>query len=71
MRQTTLTKQLRLSHAPQNGGAESLIQLLEHEEELAFHAIIPHGNMPASLDSSSRSRSRCSSRSSSCRETWY
>ena len=45
MRQTTLTKQLRLSHAPQNGGAESLIQLLEHEEELAFHAIIPHGNM--------------------------
>lgn len=45
MRQTTLTSHLSLSHAPRHGGADSLIQLLEHEEELAFHAVIRHGNM--------------------------
>ena len=45
MRQTTLTSQLRLSRATQNNGIESLLGLLEHEDELAFHAVIQHGSM--------------------------
>ena len=45
MRQTTLTSQLRLNRAAQSNGVESLLGLLEHEEELAFHAVIQHGSM--------------------------
>jgi hypothetical protein len=45
MRQTTLTRQLTLDKAHRMNGVDTLVQLLQNEEELAFHAVIPHGNV--------------------------
>ena len=49
MRQTTLTRCLSLNKGRQVDGVDTLVQLLQKEEELAFHAIIPHGNILKSV----------------------
>lgn len=41
MRQTTLTRQLTLDKAHRMNGVDTLVQLLQTEEELAFQAVIP------------------------------
>lgn len=50
MRQTTLTQRLSLNRTRCTNGIESLIGLLhQNEEELAFHAVVPHGNVLKSV----------------------
>ena len=45
MRQTTLTRHLTIDRRQHKNGVDTLVNLLQNEEELAFHAIIPHGNI--------------------------
>ena len=53
MRQTTLTERLTINKHRHRTNTDTLVQILQNEEELAFHAVMP-GARPAGRDPNHR-----------------